>query len=95
MQVEVVVLTDFMHGNINAVQDSTMSFDESLAGEFERAGLVRIKTVPQHQFGADAGKALAAGQDQLSSALPAAQVLPRTTLHLPKRGYGKTGRHDT
>lgn len=114
MKVAAIALSSFLHDDIRGVENQVIEpwIDESVAGDLERAGLVRIKMVPRFankmmpapenkdadratlyqaavRNGVDAGKAPAAGQDQLSSSLPAAPVSPSTTLHLPKRGAEK------
>lgn len=105
MNVECIPLTDFVHGRINAHEGKPILLDDSLAGDLERAGLLRVKLTPRRvdqalsvQGGAtivatEAGKAPAVGEAVPSSSLPAAQASPPTTLHLPKRGPGRPRRN--
>lgn len=92
MKVEAVPFTDFQHGDIRVTAGRSFLIEQSIAGDLERAGLVYIRSarvVPVKAapvMAADAGKAPAAGQDQASSASPAAPASLSTTLHLPKRG---------
>lgn len=70
MRVEAIALTSFTHDDIRAVEGRTIVpwLDESLANEFERAGLVRIKmaaivprvvTPPNAQAGGEAQRSAA------------------------------------
>jgi hypothetical protein len=93
MRVEAVALQDFVHGNLHGQRNKLVTLNESLALELERAGLVRITTAPPE--GADAGKALAAGTDTPSSALPAAQASPKKTSSKLKIGLPKAPTTDT
>ncbi len=101
MEVECVPLKDFIHGNIYAKADKSFLVDDSIAGDLERAGLVRIKMRPQYAnkmvdgHENKAGKAQAAGLDQPSPSLPAAQASPPGTLHLPRRGAPQTRKPGT
>ena len=92
MNVEVVPLTSFIHGSINAHEGRPLTMDASAAGDLERAGLIRIKLAQTHASADIVGKAADDGAGQPSSALPAAQALPTTTSHLSKDGAGRRGR---
>lgn len=94
MTVEAIALTDFVHGSIDAREGRAFSCDEGLAGDLERAGLIRIKMhvghankmMPAFDNKEAAGKAVDDGKGQPSSASPADPVSQTTTLHLSKPG---------
>ena len=91
-----IALTDFVHGEINAVhgrpvlhRDGTV-LSKELAEDLERAGLVRIQTVPAKKE--TLGKAEDGGAGQPSSASPRAPASPTKTSPSPKRGAAKTSK---
>ena len=88
MQVEVVPLTDFVHGRISANEGRPIMLENSLARDLERAGLVRIKLTTQSNKEV-VGKVADDGAGRPLSALQAAHLSPTQTLHLPKHGDDK------
>lgn len=86
MRVE--VLQEFVHGDIEAVIGRELDLTDSLAGDLERSGLVRIKA-PLMAPREPQGKIPPAGAAPLSSVSPAGQVLPQTTAPSLKRGNVK------
>lgn len=95
MKVEAVALSDFIHGDINATEGklcrhrSGELIDSGLAGDLERAGLVRIRMAPTRSAAPapdQSGKAPDDGGGQPSSALPAAPASPTTMSRLLKTG---------
>lgn len=98
MEVEVIPLTDFCHGSINALEGRPQPIERSIALELEKAGLVRIRmtglpgSAPMVQGAPVAGKSQDDGAGRPSSALPAAQVSPSRTLRLSKAGGSKPRR---
>lgn len=101
---EVIPLTDFVHGKINARTGHAIALNEHVANDLERAGLVRIKFVPPSQpigirnaqggvievYEPAAGKAADDGQGQPSSSSPAAPASPTKTSPPSKAGASKT-----
>jgi hypothetical protein len=97
MKVEAVALSDFIHGDINAIEGRICRHnngdlvDSGIAGDLERAGLVRIRIAPAAvRAPVVEGKALDDGRGQPSSALPAAQVSPKPTSNTLTLGGGKS-----
>lgn len=84
MRVE--VLQEFVHGAIKGAVGSQIEVNDSLAGDLERSGLVRVLAAPAIVRRDCEGKAGPAGAEQLSSVSPAGQVLPKTTAPPLKRG---------
>lgn len=97
-KVEAIALSDFVHGDITATEGKPVRhrngnlIDEGLAGDLERANLVRIKT---NQTRAAAptdttGKPRDDGRGLPSSASQAAPASPLTTSSVSKAGSAKT-----
>lgn len=84
MQVQVVPLTDFVHGQINAREGRPQMMEKGTADDLERAGLIRIRIAPTSNKAPV--KTVDDGPGQPSSALLQAPVSPGKTLHLPERG---------
>jgi len=88
--VQCVPLTTFVHGSYRALKDRLIMLPAGLAGDLERAGLVRITlgdTAPK------LGKSQDDGAGQPSSALPVAPV--STTTIYPSSEPGRRGRRTT
>jgi hypothetical protein len=99
MKVEALALSDFVHGDINAIAGRVCHhrngdlIDSGIAGDLERAGLVRIlmsSAVPR----AIGGKVADDGRGQPSSASPAAPVSPTATWESLRRGPGRPRKVD-
>jgi hypothetical protein len=100
MKVEAIALSDFVHGDITATEGRIVRhrdgnlIDSGLAGDLERAGLLRIKTpaatAAQASASTTPGKARDDGQGQLSSASQAAPASQQTTSSSSKAGSAKT-----
>jgi hypothetical protein len=89
MNVETIPLTDFQHDDIRAHEGRPIWLESGLAGDLERAGLLRVvatPTVHRVRRPVASGGARAAGEDASSSALPAAPVSTPTTVHSSERG---------
>jgi hypothetical protein len=89
--IETIPLTDFQHDDIRARDGHPLWLEESLARDLERAGLLRIPTIPalvrgRRVAGIDPGKVLAAGVAAPSSASPAAPASPSTIAHSSEPG---------
>jgi hypothetical protein len=99
MRVEAIALSNFVHGDITAAEGRLVRhrdgslLDSGLAGDLERANLVRIRLSPVASK--MAGKAPAAGVDQPSSSSPVAQASQQTTLHTSKPGGIRSRRTGT
>lgn len=90
---QVVPLTSFVHGSINAVEGHPIEIADGTAADLERAGLVRIRLAPDKAV--TVGKPEGDGQGQPSPSLPAAPPLSTATLNLSKpgaKGTRKKGR---
>lgn len=95
MVVEVIPLTNFVHGSINATEQRPFWIEESVARDLERAGFVRIRmahAIPVKRV--DEGKVQDDGPGQPSSVSQAAPASPTTTSEPSKRGRGRP-RKDT
>lgn len=100
MPVSAIALTSFIHDDIRGVKDHPLRelIDEHLAGELERAGLIRVQRMDRRVDrelvqGSSMGKVRAAGTAIPSLSSPAAPALDTKimgTLHLPKRGKKQT-----
>lgn len=80
MQVEVMPLSNFVHGHLNTKEGRPIWIEETVARDLERAGLVRImaaRAVPAERV--DLGKPEDDGQGQPSSVSQAAPA-SRTTI---------------
>lgn len=100
MKVDVVFLSDFCHGGLNAVQGKSQLLEKGVAEDLERAGLLRITMSPVAKIAgpatrAEAGKAPDGGEGQPSSSLPAAQASPEKTSTSSGNGSGKGRRAGT
>ena len=97
MQVQVVPLSDFIHGQINAREGHAQLMEAGLAEELERAGLVRIKMAPAYankmmSEPVNKGKAEDDGPGLPSSVLPADPASRTLTLPALKTGGDKRQR---
>jgi hypothetical protein len=99
MKCEAVALSDFVHGDIHATEGrvcrhrSGELLDSGIAGDLERAGLVRIRIAPAAtRAPIIEGKAADDGQGQPSSALHPAPVSAPPTSGTSKPGGSKTPR---
>lgn len=96
MGVEAIALTDFVHGDIDAIagrlvkhRDGTL-VNEFTARDLESAGLIRIRTrAPAPQAPSAEGKAADDGQGQPSSASPAAPASQPMTSDSLKPGANR------
>jgi hypothetical protein len=101
MNVEVIPLTDFIHGDVKFFEGQPIDVEQGAAIDLEAAGLLRIKMSPGHANKMmpapenKAGKAPAAGEDQPSSVSPAAPVSRPTTLHVSGVGKGSARKSGT
>jgi hypothetical protein len=104
MKVEAEALSDFVHGDINATAGRVCHhrngelLDSGLAGDLERAGLVRIRmgaaaAVTRATVTAE-GKDPDDGQGQPSSVSEAAPVSPTETWESLRRGRGRPRKVD-
>lgn len=94
MKVDVVFLSDFCHGSLNAEQGKSTILDKALAEDLERAGLLRITMAPVAKIAGpatrqEAGKALDDGEGQPSSSSPAAHPLAQRKSKKSGSGVGK------
>jgi hypothetical protein len=96
MKVEAVALSDFIHGDISAIEGRVCRHnngdlvDSGIAGDLERAGLVRIRIAPAAtRAPVVEGKAADDGRAQPSSASQAGQALPKPTSNTLTLGGGK------
>lgn len=102
MRVEAVALSDFVHGDITATEGrvcrhrSGELMDSGLAGDLERAGLVRIRTAAARSTAASEqpGKPQDDGQGQPSSASPPAPASQPLMSGSLKAGSAKTRKAD-
>lgn len=103
MRVEAVALSDFIHGDITAIEGKLCRhrngelIDTGLAGDLERAGLCRIRMAPTRSVAAapdESGKAQDDGGGQPSSASPVAPASPTTTSRSLRRGETKPPKSD-
>jgi len=85
MDVQIVPLTNFIHGPYRMRAGQAMPLSESIARDLERAGLVRIRPAPV-KASVQAGKETDDGQGQPSSASPAAPASRETTSRASRRG---------
>lgn len=86
MQVETLPLTNFVHGPIIAREGRALIIDRALAGDLERAGLVRIAPAPLAAPMAAPGKARDDGMGRPSSASHPALASSMLTSPLSRRG---------
>lgn len=88
MEVQVIPLTDFIHGHYTCRTNRAMMMPAGVASDLERAGLVRIAL--SHATAPTApGKAQDDGLGQPSSVSPVAPVSPPLTSRSLKRGAAK------
>jgi hypothetical protein len=99
MKVEALALSDFVHGDITAHANRVCHhrngdlLDSGIAGDLERAGLVRI--LPSNAVRrVTEGKIVDDGRGQPSSASPAAPVSPTATWESLRRGPGRPRKVD-
>ena len=95
MQVQTVPLSDFVHGNINAVAGRARLMEEGLARDLEAQGLLRIRSVVSgpHARALPPGKSPAAGQVPPSSASPVAPASPPKTATASTHGGKPKAKH--
>lgn len=97
MKVEAIALSDFVHGDITAVEGRLLKhrdgslIDSGLAGDLERAGLCRIRLASVvDRPPVLRGKTVAAGAVQPSSSSPAAPASSHQTSNTLRLGGGKS-----
>lgn len=106
MKIEVVPLTDFVHGRASFAEGKAIEIEEVDANDLERAGLVRVKMMPPlrnqmmpaHSTKSSetaAGKAPADGEGTPSASSRAARVSPPKIARPSVRGASSRRKADT